>query len=146
MIWLLLMSCSDVASSDAVKKPSAVKTKPQQGKRNGLSQGHRQGNPNGHPPHGHPQGGPPKGKPSLKVKPTFSWMGEAKENPKSIVIISLDTVRADRLSVYGGRALTPSLQKLADAGLLCTQAVTHFPETALDSEPLSAAGSWQCSR
>ncbi|MAA79784.1 MAG: hypothetical protein CL916_11040 [Deltaproteobacteria bacterium] len=94
----------------------------------------------GHHPHGghhsqgghHPQGGQKMGqKKSFSVDPTYSWVGVASKEPKSIVLISLDTVRADRLSVYGGRAQTPNIQKTADGGALCTQAVTHFPETAL---------------
>jgi arylsulfatase A-like enzyme len=95
----------------------------------------------GHPPHGGQQGGkmglhPPNGMQggkqiSFSVKPDFQWEGVVDEQPKSIVLISLDTVRADRLSVYGGRAETPNLQQLVDAGSICSQAVTHFPETAL---------------
>ena len=90
-----------------------------------------------HPPH-HQGGHPPKqGMPgmqkqkSFSVDPTYSWAGVASKSPKSIVLISLDTVRADRLSIYGGRAKTPNLQKIVDEGASCTQALTHFPETAL---------------
>jgi len=84
---------------------------------------HHQG---GH--HGGPKMGQQK---SFSVDPTYSWTGTASKEPKSIVLISLDTVRADRLSIYGGRAKTPNIQKVADEGALCTQALTHFPETAL---------------
>lgn len=96
-----------------------------------------QSKPNVPSPH-HQGGHPPKhGMPGMKkqkafsVQPSYSWKGTAEKNPKSIVLISLDTVRADRLSIYGGRAQVPNLQKIVDAGASCTQAVTHFPETAL---------------
>ena len=92
----------------------------------------------GHPPHGQHQGKPPfppngnaMQQKSFTVQPYFQWQGTAEKETKSIVLISLDTVRADRLSVYGGRAETPNLQKLVDEGSICMQAVTHFPETAL---------------
>lgn len=49
----------------------------------------------------------------------------------SIVWISLDTVRADHLSVYGGRAATPNLEALAKTAVVYEQAYSHFPETAL---------------
>ena len=66
-----------------------------------------------HPQRGHsPQGGPSLGQQkSFSVEPTYSWTGTASKEPKSIVLISLDTVRADRLSVYGGRAKTPKIAK-----------------------------------
>ncbi len=49
----------------------------------------------------------------------------------SVVWISLDTVRADRLGVYGGPAATPALTALGGAGLVYERAFTHFPETGL---------------
>jgi arylsulfatase A-like enzyme len=45
------------------------------------------------------------------------------------VIISLDTTRADRLGVYGGRAETPTLTGFAQSGARFDAAFTHFPET-----------------
>ncbi|MFZ5475455.1 MAG: sulfatase [Myxococcota bacterium] len=53
------------------------------------------------------------------------------EGARSIVWISLDTVRADRLAVYGGPAATPTLAKLAGESLVFEQAYSHFPETGL---------------
>jgi len=47
----------------------------------------------------------------------------------SVLWISLDTVRADHLSLYGGRASCPNLQAVADEGLVFEQAISHFPET-----------------
>lgn len=51
--------------------------------------------------------------------------------PPSVVLISLDTVRADRLQVYGGRAQTPNLVRLAAGGAQFQTAIANFPETAL---------------
>ncbi|MEC7987874.1 MAG: sulfatase [Myxococcota bacterium] len=134
MIWFWLISCSDAPPSEKEKTTVVSQSKgsnpaPLRGPPKGHPHGHPKGG--GLPKGGGPPGGMPHGKSALKVEPTFSWTGESDPNPKSIVIISLDTVRADRLSVYGGRAETPNLQKMADAGLVCVQAVTHFPETAL---------------
>lgn len=69
--------------------------------------------------------------PGLKVQPTFELIGAPSEAPRSLVLISLDTVRADRLSVYGGRAEVPTLEALAARGARFEQAVSHFPETGL---------------
>jgi len=51
--------------------------------------------------------------------------------PASVILISLDTVRADRLAAYGGRAETPNLVKLAHEGARFEAAIANFPETAL---------------
>ena len=65
------------------------------------------------------------------MTPTLELVGEVAAAPRSIVLISLDTVRADRLAVYGGRAETPTLAALAARGAVFEQAISHFPETAL---------------
>ena len=62
---------------------------------------------------------------------TYEPLGEASSDPRSILLISWDTVRADRLGVYGGRVQTPNLNALAAQGGVWTQAISHFPETAL---------------
>lgn len=49
----------------------------------------------------------------------------------SVVWISLDTVRADRLGVYGGPAATPTLDAFASGAAVYTRAFSHFPETGL---------------
>ena len=49
---------------------------------------------------------------------------------QDIVIITLDTVRADRIGVIGGGSLTPEIDKLAARGTTFTQAVTTSPVTA----------------
>ena len=126
-LFLLFFSCSDTQQSE----------NPTTSSNRGVQQNpkHPPHGQKGHHPHGknghHPPGGMQMQQKSFAVQPDFQWKGEISKSPKSIVLISLDTVRADRLSVYGGRAQTSNLQKMANEGLVCTQAVTHFPETAL---------------
>jgi arylsulfatase A-like enzyme len=66
----------------------------------------------------------------IHVDPVFSLEGDVAKQ-LSIVLISLDTVRADSLSIYGGRAEVPNLEKLASRSVVFSQAISHFPETAL---------------
>ncbi|HVP12878.1 MAG TPA: sulfatase-like hydrolase/transferase [Phycisphaerae bacterium] len=48
----------------------------------------------------------------------------------NLLLITLDTTRADALGCYGGtNATTPNLDKLAAAGVRCTQCVTSCPMT-----------------
>jgi arylsulfatase A-like enzyme len=48
----------------------------------------------------------------------------------NLVIVTLDTTRADRLGAYGyARALTPALDALAARGTLFEQALTSSPMT-----------------
>ena len=70
-------------------------------------------------------------KTGIHVTPVFSLEGDVSKDPTSIVLISLDTVRADSLSLYGGRAEVPNLEKLARRSIVFSQAISHFPETAL---------------
>jgi choline-sulfatase len=53
----------------------------------------------------------------------------AQAAPRSVVLITLDTTRADALGCYGGRAATPALDGLAARGLRYTDAVTPSPLT-----------------
>ncbi len=82
-----------------------------------------------------PKGPPPnhmnQQKKSFHLQPDFQFSSSASDDLKSILLISLDTVRADRLEVYGGRAETPNLNVFASKGVLFEQAISHFPETAL---------------
>ena len=48
-----------------------------------------------------------------------------------MVIVSLDTVSAPILALYGGPAETPALAQLAASGVRFADPVTHFPETCL---------------
>jgi len=49
----------------------------------------------------------------------------------SVLWISLDTVRADHMALYGGRARCPELEALAADALVFERAYSHFPETTL---------------
>ena len=64
---------------------------------------------------------------------TFEWVEGQRvaQNPKSIIWISLDTVYAKRMSVYGGPAEVPNLEQFAQNAVVFEQAISHFPETAL---------------
>jgi arylsulfatase A-like enzyme len=57
--------------------------------------------------------------------------GAAPDNPKwNVVLITLDTTRADALGAYGQTlATTPNLDRLAAEGVLFEQAVTSAPHT-----------------
>ena len=57
--------------------------------------------------------------------------GELPKWGPSIVIISLDTVNAETLALYGGIAQTPNIAKIAARGVLVESAISHFPETCL---------------
>jgi len=49
----------------------------------------------------------------------------------NLVMISLDTVSAEHMRLYGGTAEAPNLEKLGQDGVVYTNAYTHFPETAI---------------
>jgi len=50
--------------------------------------------------------------------------------PRSVLLISLDTLRADRLGAYGNPdRLTPNLDRIAQQGTLFLQAYAQYPDT-----------------
>ena len=49
--------------------------------------------------------------------------------PPTVVLISMDTTRADALSVYGGPAQTPALQSLAERGLVAEWGLSQSATT-----------------
>ncbi len=50
--------------------------------------------------------------------------------PRRVFFITVDTLRADHMSLYGyPRATTPSLQKLAAGGVTFDRAITQWPKT-----------------
>ena len=58
------------------------------------------------------------------------WVGGRASGPKSVLLISIDTLRADRLGSYGYKAAaTPVLDALAARGLRFDQAATVVPLT-----------------
>jgi arylsulfatase A-like enzyme len=56
--------------------------------------------------------------------------GAAQEAPHGLLLVVLDTLRADGLSVYGNpRTTSPALDRLAGGGVVFEQAVSHAPWT-----------------
>lgn len=53
----------------------------------------------------------------------------ARAGSPNVVLIVLDTLRADRVGVYGGGKLTPNLDRLAESSLTYTQAISTAPWT-----------------
>ena len=126
MLILALLGC--LSSSDETKQSQALETAKADVNGNPRPPGQGPRPSPSNPVPGGPQGQPPSG---LKAAVNFQWSGTARDTLHSIVLISLDTVQADRLEVYGGRAKTPNLSKLATRGIVFEQAISHFPETAL---------------
>ena len=119
-MMLLLLACSGSPDGASTLPPSPGPT-PLSGQPGQMGQP-------GPPPGGH---GPPGGTPDkgFHAEPTFQ-LTEAPGTPqRSMLIISLDTVRADSLALYGGPADLPAVQALAEGGAVFDQAVTHFPQT-----------------
>ncbi len=79
------------------------------------------------PPHPRPA---VQGRRSFHLEPSFQLVDPSGPS-QNVLIISLDTVWADRLGVYGGPAETPVLGALAAQGALFESAMTQFPETCL---------------
>ncbi len=60
-----------------------------------------------------------------------SCQSQHTQRPLNLVLVTIDTLRADRLGCYGNSKIeTPNLDKLAQAGTLFENAVTHAPLTA----------------
>ena len=76
-------------------------------------------------------GGPGPKAQAFRADVEMQLSGELPKWGPSIVIISLDTVNAETLALYGGIAETPNIAKLAARGVLVEQAISHFPETCL---------------
>lgn len=75
------------------------------------------------------------GKPEpFHAKVTFDWTQPESmwsKDSKSIIWISLDTVYAKRMSIYGGPAQVPNLENFSAKAVVFEKAISHFPETAL---------------
>lgn len=56
--------------------------------------------------------------------------GELDLRGRSVLLISVDALRADRLRAYGGRGLTPAMDALADEGAVFLRAYTTTPHTS----------------
>ncbi|MFQ5791844.1 MAG: sulfatase-like hydrolase/transferase, partial [Acidobacteriota bacterium] len=61
---------------------------------------------------------------------TLSCHESPPATPVSVLLVTIDTLRADRLGMYGrGEAATPNLDRLADEGTVFLDAVAHSPLT-----------------
>src|SRR5215203_4485232 len=49
--------------------------------------------------------------------------------PLNVLLITIDTIRPDRLSCYGGQNPTPNLDRLASEGMLFENAFSQVPLT-----------------
>ena len=72
-----------------------------------------------------------KGLPPFKAEPTYQWASAVSGVQKNIILISLDTVHARRMGIYGGRAKTPNLREFSESAILFQKAISNFPETSL---------------
>lgn len=46
-----------------------------------------------------------------------------------MLLVTIDTLRADQVGIYGGRTKTPVMDKLARTGVMFTRAYSHVPLT-----------------
>jgi choline-sulfatase len=53
----------------------------------------------------------------------------APQKADNILVVTIDTLRADRIGIYGGKAETPHIDRLAREGAWAPQAVVHAPLT-----------------
>jgi choline-sulfatase len=66
----------------------------------------------------------------LIVITTFCFLGLTPAPKPNVVLITIDTLRADRLGCYGYKpAQTPNIDKIAAEGVMFTNAVSHVPLT-----------------
>jgi arylsulfatase len=128
MIWLLL-ACSGEPGT-----PTPVEAPEQPGPRSPGGQAPGKQGPHGQPSHPPPPGGHPGPPPNMEpfhATPTFQLTEPSSGPHPSILVISLDTVRADSLALYGGPAEMPAVEAVAERGVVFDQAITHFPQTCL---------------
>lgn len=66
----------------------------------------------------------------LIVITTFCFLGFTAAQKPNVVLITIDTLRADRLGCYGYKsAHTPNIDRIAAEGVMFTNAVSHVPLT-----------------
>lgn len=66
----------------------------------------------------------------LTAVASWWWMGQRSEQPLHVLLITLDTTRADALGSYGNDAIeTPNIDSLADRGVQYDSAFTTVPIT-----------------
>lgn len=70
---------------------------------------------------------------AVAIAAVAAWTGPgaAQSQPPNVLLVTIDTVRADRVGAYGyGRGSTPTLDRLAREGVRFTDATTQAPLTA----------------
>jgi len=69
--------------------------------------------------------------------------GEARAGAPNVLWVTIDTVRADHMSTYGGRAETPAFQRVADGGVLFDKAIAQIAVTGPShTTMLTGTGPW----
>jgi arylsulfatase A-like enzyme len=72
------------------------------------------------------RGGPPGGQPAAVIPQAVAPL----PSPSNILLLTVDTVRADHLSSYGyPRSTTPTIDRLAAAGVRFDQSAVQWPKT-----------------
>src|SRR5689334_16437804 len=56
-------------------------------------------------------------------------LGSGALRGSNVLLVTIDTLRADRVGAYGGGTLTPTLDGLASRGLRFARAYSHAPMT-----------------
>ncbi len=75
--------------------------------------------------------------------PLPSAPSEPAAGAPNVLWVTIDTVRADHMSSYGGRAETPSFQRVADAGVLFERAFSQIAVTGPShTTMLTGTGPW----
>src|SRR5256885_16171327 len=58
------------------------------------------------------------------------WSSSTRPSPAPMILISIDTLRADHLPAYGSRSVrTPAIDALAAEGIVFENAYAHAPQT-----------------
>ena len=75
----------------------------------------------------------------FRSRPRIAFARDANQN---VLVVTIDTLRADALGAYGGRAATPNLDRLADGDqlLLCTDGLTEMVPEPMIAQTLQGPG------
>ena len=67
---------------------------------------------------------------SIGIACALVWLAREKRQPKNLIVITIDTLRADRLSNYGGpRKTSPELDRRAANATVFERALVQWPKT-----------------
>jgi arylsulfatase A-like enzyme len=73
---------------------------------------------------------------SLGVLETIGCSEQTPGAPERIVLVVVDTLRADHLSPYGAELATPNIARLAETGQVFTNAIASFHQTTMSMAAL----------